>query len=133
MKFRRPKRHVSEVSAGALTDIMFFLLLFFLIMSTITNPNVIKILLPESAAPDAINQKDIIVTITKEHEFLLDAKPIEEADLPDALKARVTETKLKAVRLQCDREVPVSDMVKMIDLGKKLGIDLVLETTKPGS
>ena len=49
MRFERRKRHGSEVSTSALTDIMFFLLLFFLIVSTLTNPNVIKLILPQAS------------------------------------------------------------------------------------
>ncbi|MFZ4800138.1 MAG: biopolymer transporter ExbD, partial [Bacteroidia bacterium] len=46
MKLRRKKRFEAEVATSSLNDIMFFLLLFFLIISTIANPNVIKVLLP---------------------------------------------------------------------------------------
>jgi biopolymer transport protein ExbD len=48
MKLRRKKSFEAEVATSSLNDIMFFLLLFFLIISTIANPNVIKVLLPKA-------------------------------------------------------------------------------------
>ena len=48
MKIQRRKRFAAEVSTASLNDIMFFLLLFFLIISTLANPNVIKIMLPKA-------------------------------------------------------------------------------------
>ncbi len=53
MKIKRKNSFAAEVATSSLNDIMFFLLLFFLIISTITNPNVIKVLLPRSGAAQA--------------------------------------------------------------------------------
>ena len=50
MAIKRNRRFHAEVATSALSDIMFFLLLFFLIISTLANPNVIKVPLPESKA-----------------------------------------------------------------------------------
>jgi len=55
MKLRRRKREHAEVSTESLNDIMFFLLLFFLIVSTLVNPNVIKLLLPNSKQSKTID------------------------------------------------------------------------------
>ena len=48
MKLGRRKREEAEVESSSLSDIMFFLMLFFLIASTLANPNVIKIMLPQA-------------------------------------------------------------------------------------
>ena len=48
MKINRRRKHGAEVSTHSLNDIMFFLLLFFLILSTMAHPNVLKVMLPES-------------------------------------------------------------------------------------
>ncbi len=50
MKIRRKSRFAPEVFTHSLNDIMFFLLLFFLIISTMSNPNVIKLMLPKASA-----------------------------------------------------------------------------------
>ena len=55
MNIRRKQQFKPEVSTSSLNDIMFFLLLFFLIVSTLANPNVIKVLLPKSRSAQEID------------------------------------------------------------------------------
>jgi len=57
MNIRRSKHFKPEVSTSSLNDIMFFLLLFFLIVSTLANPNVIKVLLPKSRSAQEIDKQ----------------------------------------------------------------------------
>ncbi|NBQ48440.1 MAG: biopolymer transporter ExbD, partial [Sphingobacteriia bacterium] len=62
----RKKHRDAEVSTDSLNDIMFFLLLFFIILSTMVTPNAIKVALPESQAKPTIdNVKPIHVAVTK--------------------------------------------------------------------
>ena len=65
MKLRRRKRFEAEVSTSSLNDIMFFLLLFFLIISTIANPNVIKVLLPKGEKSQTLNKKQFALITSK--------------------------------------------------------------------
>ncbi len=57
MKIRRKSRFAPEVFTSSLSDIMFFLMLFFLIISTMSNPNVIKLMLAQSISYTADVQK----------------------------------------------------------------------------
>jgi biopolymer transport protein ExbD len=54
---KRHKGASAEVHTSAMNDIMFFLLLFFLIASTVTNPNVVKLLLPKSSSGQSVSKK----------------------------------------------------------------------------
>ena len=72
MQLRRPRREHAEVSTESLNDIMFFLLLFFLIVSTLANPNVIKLLLPESKQTQALAKKQILLQVTADHQYYID-------------------------------------------------------------
>ena len=60
----RKNRIAAEVQTSAMNDIMFFLLLFFLIASTVTNPNVIKLMLPKSSSGQSVSKKTITVSVT---------------------------------------------------------------------
>jgi biopolymer transport protein ExbD len=62
---KRGKRATAEVHTSAMNDIMFFLLLFFLIASTVTNPNVIKLMLPKSSSGQSVSKKTITVSAIK--------------------------------------------------------------------
>ncbi|MEN9347834.1 MAG: hypothetical protein RLZZ77_1345, partial [Bacteroidota bacterium] len=73
MKINRRNRRNAEVSTHSLNDIMFFLLLFFLIISTMANPNVIKVLLPEAKDNQAKEaSKTIQLTVDADRVYYLD-------------------------------------------------------------
>ena len=74
MNLRRSNRIKAHVYTDSLNDIMFFLLLFFLIVSTVANPNVVKILLPKASATDVLSKKQISLTVTAEKKYFIDKK-----------------------------------------------------------
>src|SRR5690349_11997800 len=69
MKIGRRNQFHAEVATSSLNDIMFFLLLFFLIVSTIANPNVIKVFLPKSQASQALTKQPVSVTVTEDKRY----------------------------------------------------------------
>src|SRR3978361_572980 len=86
MNLRKKNRGASaEVHTSAMNDIMFFLLLFFLIASTVTNPNVIKLMLPKSSSGQSVSKKTITVSITKDLKYYVDKKDEAVADLNTTL------------------------------------------------
>jgi len=82
---KRHQRVSAEVHTSAMNDIMFFLLLFFLIASTITNPNVIKLMLPKSSSGKAVSKKTISITIDKNLKYTVNNKPVKVEDLQTTL------------------------------------------------
>src|ERR1044071_5669851 len=88
------KRHrESEVSTDSLNDIMFFLLLFFLILSTMVSPNSIKVNLPKAGPNVSLENinKPIHVAITKEHKYFVNSVEVQQSDLRDEI-ARLSST-----------------------------------------
>src|ERR1044071_303017 len=78
------KRHrEAEVSTDSLNDIMFFLLLFFLILSTMVSPNAIKVNLPKSDPNVTVenNRKPIHIAITKDKKYYVNSKEIAKENL----------------------------------------------------
>jgi biopolymer transport protein ExbD len=129
MNLRNRKKGVSaEVHTSAMNDIMFFLLLFFLIASTLTNPNVIKLLLPKSQSGKSISKKTINVTISKELQYTVDKKPVALADLSNVLTGYKSKTAELTIILYVDKTVAIQDVVQIMDIAQKLNIKLVLAT-----
>ena len=88
MNLRKRHRGASaEIHTSAMNDIMFFLLLFFLIASTITNPNVIKLLLPKSKTGETVSKRTINVSVTKDLVYRVDQKIVKVEDLQPAIAA----------------------------------------------
>lgn len=73
MNIRKRTREQSEVETGALADILFFLLMFFLMISTLASPDAIKLLLPESSsAQQTATKENIRVTVDAENRYFVD-------------------------------------------------------------
>jgi biopolymer transport protein ExbD len=130
MNFQRRNRMHSEISTGALTDIMFFLLLFFLIVSTVANPNVIKLMLPQSSPSSDIAKKTLAVSITKDLVYYIDKDPIEESELRNRIAARAQELQEPTLVLRVEQGVAVEHLVKVLDIGMQLKLKVVLQTER---
>src|SRR5512141_780545 len=96
MKIERRKTKASEVYTASLNDIMFFLLLFFLIVSTMVNPSVIKLLLPKASnSEQTVSKQNINLSVTKDLKYYLNDEevPFDRLELKlKALMARAKET-----------------------------------------
>ncbi|MGY3213009.1 ExbD/TolR family protein [Mucilaginibacter sp. HD30] len=129
MNLRKRKRGASaEVHTSAMNDIMFFLLLFFLIASTVANPNVIKLMLPKSSSGKSISKKTIVVSITQDLKYYVDKKEIPVANLSSTLEGyKKLATELTIV-LYVEKTVAIQDVVQVMDTAQKLNMKLVLAT-----
>ena len=129
MNLRKRQRGVAaEVHTSAMNDIMFFLLLFFLIASTVTNPNVVKLLLPKSSSGQSVSKKTINVSISKELVYTVDKKVVAVNDLPAVLSAYKKQATDLTIVLYVDKTVAIQDVVSVMDVSQKLNIKLVLAT-----
>ena len=129
MNLKNNKRRIAaEVQTSAMNDIMFFLLLFFLIASTITNPNVIKLLLPKSSTGLTVSKKTINVSITKDLRYYVDKKEVKVDELQPTIAAYKTTGTDVTIVLYVDKTVAIQDAVVVMDVAQKLNIKLVLAT-----
>ena len=128
MNLRRRKRPGAEVHTSAMNDIMFFLLLFFLIASTITNPNVVKLLLPRSDSGQSVSKKTITVSISKDLEYVVDKQTVPVEQLMSTLQSFQGSAQELTIVLYVDRTVAIENVVTVMDIANKLKIKLVLAT-----
>jgi biopolymer transport protein ExbD len=129
---KRHQRVSAEVHTSAMNDIMFFLLLFFLIASTITNPNVIKLLLPKSSSGQAVSKKTISVTIDQNLKYTVNNKPVKIEDMQTTLMGFKNVATELTIVLSVDRTVAIQNVVQVMDIAQKLNIKLVLATEPKG-
>lgn len=128
MNFRRKKRFEAEVATSSLNDIMFFLLLFFLIISTLANPSVIKVLLPKSTPSQGVVKQQVNLTITKDKEYYLEDKLIVPVDLENAISKLVKDKPDMSIVLRMDAALTIQDLVDVLATGTKLKIRIVMAT-----
>lgn len=91
MDLKRRLRNSSEVHTSALNDILFILLFFFLIISTLANPNVVKVLTPK-AKTDTKAKQTVVVTVDSLQQFYVGT----QLTLPDSLSAVISRVAAKS-------------------------------------
>jgi len=132
MKLRKRLEFKPEVATGSLNDIMFFLLLFFLLVATFANPNVIKLLLPKSASNQTLDKKQITLSITKEKNYFIDKEQIQFNKLEGSLKAIKQRINDVTIVLRTDNSLTIQDLIDVLAIGNKLQIKMILATEKRG-
>ena len=130
MNIRRKNRFAAEVSTSSLNDIMFFLLLFFLIISTVANPNVIKLFLPKATASQKINKKQISLSVTADKRIFIDKVEIPTAELENALANAIVGIDEPTIVLRIEKSLSVQDLVDVLQITTKLKIKVVMATEK---
>jgi biopolymer transport protein ExbD len=130
MKLKRNRKFHAEVATGPLNDIMFFLMLFFLIVSTLANPNVIKILLPKSKAAQAITKGPISLTVTPDKHYFLDKREVSFDRLEVELLAAIAGNPEPTVVIRLPKDLQIQDLVDVMQIGAKNHIKMVLATDK---
>jgi biopolymer transport protein ExbD len=128
MAIKRKNRFHAEVATSALSDIMFFLLLFFLIISTLANPNVIKVPLPKSDANEKTQKAHITLTVTEEKKYFVDKKEVAFDEIEGLL---LTETKKigdNTVIVRIPFDLQVQDLVDLLQIGMKNDLKVIIAT-----
>jgi biopolymer transport protein ExbD len=129
----RSKRHKkqAEMHGSALNDILFILLLFFLIVSTLANPNVIKLGLPKATSNTKARQT-VVVSINQAREFFVGTRRVPFERLKDSLVPALANESLEpTIVINAEKSVPVEDIVNVMEIANKLGAKVVLATKRP--
>jgi len=128
MNFRKRQRPHVEVHTSALNDIMFFLLLFFLLASAVVNPNVVKLFLPRSSSGQSVPQKTLNISITKDLEYFVEKEQVPFELLEQKILPYQQSNPELTVILYADRTIAIENIVNLTDIANKLKIKLVLAT-----
>lgn len=131
MNFSRKRRVFNDEDAmSAMNDIMFFLMLFFLIISTMSNPNVIKVLLPKAENSNTIAKQPVSLTITEDLTYYLNTEQINHDDLEMALSNAVDNNVDRTVILRLSKNLTMQDLVDVLAIGVKHDMKMVLSTSR---
>lgn len=128
MNLKRRTRVVGEVYTSSLNDIMFFLLLFFLITSTLATPNVLKLLLPNAKSGSQSIKHPVSISVTSDLQYAINNQPVSPDQLEELLKAYIKDDPSPAALLKVDKTVQVQNLVDLLDIGNRLKIKMVLAT-----
>lgn len=132
MNIRKRLRTHPEVHTGALNDILFILLLFFLIVSTLANPNVIKVSNPK-AKSDTKAKQTVVITVDRDQKLYIGQKPVAMDSLEGELKTYLAnETDKPSVVINGDSTSHLGTAIKVMQVIKKLGATPVMAVDNSG-
>ena len=105
-----------ESNSSSMSDLVFLLLIFFMITSTLISPNAVKLLLPESNSK-TMAKESVTVYIDESHNFYVENDiPIVPSELESYLRTSIAAGETEAcIVLRADKTVPVQDVVQVID------------------
>jgi biopolymer transport protein ExbD len=132
MNFRSSKKAEFEVFTNSFSDIMFFLMLFFLIVSTMITPGAIKLMLPQADKSPSMNKQNekTSISITKDLRYYINDKQVQFSEIePELRKIKKGNEETFAI-VRCDNSIAVQKMVDVLQLGNKVGVKMVLATSK---
>jgi biopolymer transport protein ExbD len=130
MKIARNNKFTAYVEASSMNDIMFFLLLFFLIVSTLVNPSVVKLTLPSSKKAVEMNKQQITIDVSKDMKYYLNGSgtPTPYEQLEDILRTKIAGLTDPTAVLRLDKNLTVQDMVNVLQIGADLKMKMILAT-----
>lgn len=135
MNLLKKNRESSEVFTDALNDILFILLMFFLIVSTLANPNVRKASLPKAKSNTTAKQS-VAVTIDSFNRFYVEAKPIEAVDMFAALKEKIDTKRANGeeptIAVNADRNCKLESFAAVLRAADSLKVKAVMSVNKKG-
>ena len=130
MGLKKRNKTSAEFSMSSLTDIIFLLLIFFMLTSSLVAPNALNLKLPGSSSPSTSSSSDITdVTITRNGNFLLDGKRTSAKNLDSALRRLARkERKQLDITISPAKGAAVEHVVTVMDIAMRYKINAILAT-----
>ncbi len=130
MNLKKRRAFHDEDAMAAMNDIMFFLMLFFLIIATMSNANIIKILLPKSDNTSQMAKQPLTLTVTQELKYYVNSNEVPANLLEGALSEAVRRNEDPTVVLRIAKDLKVQDLVDVMSIAARLNLKMVLSTEK---
>ena len=111
---------------SSMTDIVFLLLIFFMIASTLAkNLDTIDVKLPQAMGKTE-NRNNIAVTINNKNQYFIDSKQVSKRNIESKLIDRLKDVRNSAIVLRAEQKVPIDQVVFIMNFANKNGVKVVL-------
>ncbi len=131
MKLRKRHKEGPEVFTDSLNDIIFILLMFFLIASTLANPNVIKLSQPKAKSDTKAKQSVVVSIDINKNYFVGTTQVVGDSAMKTALMPFILKDSLNpTVVINADKTVPLEYVVGVMRVARELGARTVLAVDK---
>ncbi|HHT9140167.1 MAG: biopolymer transporter ExbD [Candidatus Brocadiaceae bacterium] len=132
MNFRTKQTLKTGINIASLVDMLFILLIFFVVTSTFVEQPSIRLDLPSTRHADTAKLEDLIVTIDKEGEMFLKQKPVTAWELGEAFREAVRKRKETILILRADKDANYGSVVAVMDIARGAGLKRITALTTAG-
>lgn len=131
MKLKGRNQIRPEFNMSSMTDVVFLLLIFFMIASTLAKQlNTIDVKLPQAEGKTE-NRNTVAVTITNSNQFYLDADRVKKRNFEKKLIDVLKTMKTRSIVLRTEKKVAIEQVVYVMNLANKNGVKVVLAVDTP--
>lgn len=127
MAIRKCKRPTSTFNMSSMTDVVFLLLIFFMVTSTLVNPNALKLVLPKSTNQTA-NRPNVTVSIDENNVFYLNAKVTPFSQLERQIVDILKDTDDPCISIEAEKSVAIEQVVRVMNIAKNNNYRSILAT-----
>jgi len=126
MDFKTSNKITPNFNMSSMTDVVFLLLIFFMIASTLAkNLNTIDVKLPQAKGKSE-NRDNVSVSIDSKNRFYIDGELISKNDIKDKLITKLSNLNKRVIILRSDNKVPIKEIVYVMDIANKNSVKVVL-------
>ncbi len=115
-------------SSTGMTDVVFNLLIFFMLTSTLVHPTALKLLLPKGSAQTSAKPQTT-VSITADQRYYIEQQPVSLSELEEALKQKLGSEPDTYISLHADKSVPFESVVQVLNIAQANNYKLIIATT----
>jgi biopolymer transport protein ExbD len=124
---QRNKISINFSSVG-MTDVVFNLLIFFMLTSTLVHPTALKLLLPKGSSQTSAKPQTT-VSITSDLKYYVEQQPVTLEDLENVLKQKLGAEPDTYISLHSDKTVPFENVVRILDIAQRNNYKLIIATS----
>ena len=130
MQFREKKRRRVTINITSLIDVLFLLLIFFMVSSTFLERPGMKLDLPKASHKESIRMEGYTLFVTQEEKLFLNDEPVKLNELEAKLRKIAPEIEEEGIVLQADEQIRYGLVIEVMDMIKKSGIKKMVVATE---
>jgi len=123
VEFNPKKKRRVLINITSLIDVMFLLLIFFMVTSTFLDQPGMKLELPSAESAEVARVEKLVLYISSDEEVVFNDQPVSLDDLEETMLAALSEIEDRTLVLNADKSVQHGTVIRVMDIAKKLGLE----------
>lgn len=123
MEFNPKKKRRVLINITSLIDVMFLLLIFFMVTSTFLDQPGMKLELPSAESAEVARVEKLVLYISSDNEVVFNDRPVALDNLEETMRAALSDIEDRTLVLNADKSVQHGTVIRVMDIAKKLGLE----------